>query len=138
MKCVCVQRCQFRGIVPVGTVLELTELELAIPHVKSSFKILESPKPAAATATGPGDSKGDNKGEGKGDGKGTEAPPVGDPDKAPLTGADGAPLPPNAQIATPELVRRLEAAGVRVPDNASRQQLFALLQDTLKPHTGNK
>lgn len=134
MKCVCVQRCQFRGIVPVGTVLDLTELELAIPHVKSSFKILENPKPAAVTATGTGAAKG----EGKGDGKGTEAPPIGEPDKTPLTGADGAPLPPNAQMKPEELQRRLEAAGVRVPPGTSRQQMFAMLQDALEPNKGNK
>lgn len=131
MKCVCVERCQFRGIVPVGTVLDLTELELAIPNVKRSFKILETKpaagKPAAQAGEAP---KGDDPGKPGSPG------PTGIPDNEPLKGADGAPLPPNAQMKPEELTRRLEAAGVRVPAGTSRQQMFAMLQDALQPHTG--
>ena len=114
MKCICTKRCQFRGIVPKGTVLDLTELELAIPHVKASFKPLEE----SAGAKRP-------------EAKGGQRP--ADP---PLTGADGAPLPTNAQMSTEALRQRLEAAGVRVPEGANRQQLFSLLQETLAPSTG--
>jgi hypothetical protein len=54
----------------------------------------------------------------------------------PLTDEKGEPLPANAKIQTDELKSRLLSAGVRFADTASRQELFVLLQETLKPETG--
>lgn len=112
MKCICTQRCQFRGIVSKGTILDLTEAELKIPHVAASFKRVAEGKPdVAATAAKPGK-----------------------PAEQPLTAADGAPLPQGAQISTDELKRRLEGARVAVPPNATRQEMFVLLQQALEPN----
>lgn len=118
MKCVFTKRCQFRGIVPKGTVLDLTELERAIPNVKASIRPLDA------------------QAGGRPDVKAPSAPPKGTGKTEPLTGADGAPLPPNAQMSDVELRRRLEAAGVRAAEGTSRQQMFVMLQEALQPDTG--
>jgi len=114
MKYVCTQRFQYCGIHAKGEILELTDLEYAIPNVKASVKPIENQ---------PEDSK-----------KETEKPNG----EKPLVNQNGSPLTANAQITTEELKRRLSQAGVAFKETADKQELFVLLQDVLKPHTGTK
>jgi len=114
MKYVCIHRCQYNGVVAKGEVLELTDLEYAIPHIKASFKPIESQTDESKKET---------------------SKPNGE---KPLVNQNGSPLPANAQITTDELKRKLTAAGIMFKETADKQELFVLLQEALKPNTGTK
>lgn len=105
MKCVCTARCQYQGIRRPGDILDLTELELAIPNVKASFRPVK-----------------------------TEEETRNKKDEEPLK-TNGKPLPPHAQMTTEQLRQSLISKGVVIPDGTDRQGLFVLLQKTLEPTT---
>lgn len=112
-KAICIRKCQLNGIVERGEERMLSDEQLKLPVVKSSFRVIGPAEQAKAEAA-------------KAD------------DKKPLTGADGAPLAPNAQMTNDALKAKLTDLKVRFPETASRQELFSLLQQALEPHTGDK
>lgn len=105
MKCECIHTCQFRGIVRRGEIRELTELELATPQLKASFRPLK-------TTDKPAEKK-----------------------DAPLTGKDGKPIAQNGQMGEEQLKQKLTDMNVKFPPTANKQELFVLLQQTLEPNT---